>query len=219
MMRADARRSLDAIITAASELFAARGSEVQMDEIAERAALGMGRLYRHFDTKKALLAAIIERRFVTMIDLARAAEQLDDPDSAFDQLLYSSLAAAERDAAFRYAILGAENADWAEIADQKAQFADIAQRIIQRAADAGHVRSDLSFTDFVLITRGAMANMNPDDEDWRRYLALISEGISASNNGPTSARRGAAPNDPGSRPDPRNAAGPVHVPAPSNVGN
>jgi AcrR family transcriptional regulator len=190
-MRADARRSLEAILDAAGELFAQRGSEVQMDEIAERAGLGMGTLYRHFATKKALLAAIIERRFVTMTDLARAAELVADPRAAFETLLRGYLEAAERDAAFRYAILGPEKTEWDEIAELKAQFADIAQRILRRAVDAGHIRSDLSFTDFVLITRGAMANMNPDDEDWRRYLALMFEGITVPGDSPTPATRGA----------------------------
>lgn len=184
-MRADARRSHDAILAAAGELFAARGSEVQMDEIAERAGLGMGTLYRHFSTKQALLAAIIARRFVAMIDLARAAEQIADPGRSFETLLLSYLEAAERDAAFRYAILGPEKTDWAQIAEQKAEFAEIAQRILRRAVDAGHLRSDLSFEDFVLITRGAMANMNPADDDWRRHLALMLEGIRTPSDQPT----------------------------------
>lgn len=176
-MRADARRSHEAILAAASELFAGRGSGVQMDEIAERAGLGMGTLYRHFATKQALLAAIIGRRFVAMTDLARAAERIADPGASFDTLLRSYLEAAEGDIAFRYAILGPEKTAWAEIAEQKAEFAEIAQRIIRRAVGAGYVRSDLSFKDFVLITRGAMANMNPGDDDWRRHLALMIEGI------------------------------------------
>ena len=53
-MRADARRSHDAIPAAAGDLFAGRGSEVQMDEIAERAGVGIGTMYRHFATKQAL---------------------------------------------------------------------------------------------------------------------------------------------------------------------
>jgi AcrR family transcriptional regulator len=176
-MRADARRSLDAILVAASELFAQRGSEVQMDEVAERAGLGVGTLYRHFATKQALLAAIIGRRFAAMTELARAAEQVEEPGASFRTLLFSYLEAAERDTAFRYAILGPEKTEWAGIAEQKEQFAEIARRIIRRAVDASHVRSDLTFTDFVLITRGAMANMNPDDDDWRRHVALMFEGI------------------------------------------
>lgn len=180
VMRADARRSRDAILAAAGELFAARGSEVQMDEIAEHAGLGMGTLYRHFATKQTLLAAIIERRIVAMIELAHAAEQITDPGRSFQTLLYSYLEAAERDAAYRYALIGPEKTAWEQITEPKAKFAAIAQRIVQRAADAGQVRSDLSFTDFVLITRGAMANMNPEDDDWRRHLALTLEGIRAS---------------------------------------
>ena len=176
-MRADARRSHDAILAAAGELFAGRGGEVQMDEIAERAGVGMGTLYRHFATKQALLAAIIGRRFVAMIDLAHAAEQIADPGASFETLLRSYLEAAERDVAFRYAILGPEKTAWAEIAEQKAAFAEVAQRILRRAVDAGHVRSDLSFEDFIHITRGAMANMNPGDDGWRRHLALMLEGI------------------------------------------
>ncbi|SFK50996.1 regulatory protein, tetR family [Amycolatopsis sacchari] len=178
-LRADARRSRDAIVAAASELFAQRGSEVQMDEIAERAGVGMGTLYRHFATKQALLAAIVGLRFAAMTEQARAAEEVDDPRASFRELLLGYLEAAARDAAFRYAILGPEKKEWAGIADQKARFADIARRIIRRAVDAGHVRSDLTFTDFVLITRGAMANMNPDDDDWRRHLTLVFEGIGA----------------------------------------
>jgi AcrR family transcriptional regulator len=181
VMRADARRSREAILAAAGELFAGRGSEVQMDEIAERAGLGMGTLYRHFATKQALLTAIVGQRFVAMVDLARAAEQVADPGASFETLLRSYLEAAERDVAFRYAVLGPEKTDWDEIAEQKAAFAEIAERILRRAVDTGHVRQDLSFQDFVLITRGAMANMNPGDHDWRRHVALMLEGIRTPN--------------------------------------
>jgi AcrR family transcriptional regulator len=176
-MRADARRSREAILVAASELFAERGSEVQMDEIAERAGLGIGTLYRHFDTKQALLAAIVGQRFVAMIDLAHGAEQVADPGVSFETLLRSYLEAAERDVAFRNAILGPEEIAWTEIAEQKAEFAETAQRIIRRAVEARHVRSDLSFEDFVHITRGAMANMHPGDDGWRRHLTLMLDGI------------------------------------------
>jgi len=176
-MRADARRSRDAIISAASDLFAEGGSEVQMDEIAERAGLGTGTLYRHFATKQVLLAAIIGRRFAVMTELARAAARDEDPGTSFETLLVSYLEAAECDAAFRYAILGPEQTEWAEIAQQQAEVAEVAQTIILRAIHTGQVRPDLTFTDFVLITRGAMANMNPADNDWRRHLALMLEAI------------------------------------------
>src|SRR5579875_2365464 len=104
--RADARRNRESVLDAASELFALHGEAVQMDEIAERAGLGVGTLYRHFADKRALLAAIIGRRFAAMTDLARAAEQHEDPWAAFESLLYDYLDAAQADAAFRVALLG-----------------------------------------------------------------------------------------------------------------
>jgi AcrR family transcriptional regulator len=177
-MRADALRNRELILATAGELFAQRGGVVQMDEIAERTGLGMGTLYRHFATKQLLLAAIVGRRFSAMAKLARLAEGIDEPGEAFEALLRTYLEAAEGDAAFRLVLLGPEEPDWAEIAGQKAEFGEVAERILGRAVAAGAVRSDLTFTDFILITRGVMVNMTPGD-DWRRQLTLTLEGIRA----------------------------------------
>jgi len=110
-MRADARRNRETILRAAGELFAERGTGVQMDEIAEHTKLGVGTLYRQFLTKRALLAAIVAERFRGMTELARAAARIDDPAVAFEALLRTYLEEAERDAAFRLAVLGPEQPD------------------------------------------------------------------------------------------------------------
>jgi AcrR family transcriptional regulator len=175
-LRADARRNREAILDAASELFARRGENVQMDEIAERAGLGVGTLYRHFTDKQALRAAIIGRRFETMTSLARTAGQIEDPWLAFETLLYGYLESAQPDAAFRFALLGPQEPDWDGIHAEKTAFAAIVERIVQRAVDAGRLRADFSASDFILITRGAMANMTGSG-DWRRHLTLQLEGI------------------------------------------
>ena len=78
-LRADARRNREKIMASARELFASRGHEAQMDEIAAHCGLGMGTLYRHFPSKRALLTAMVRERFRGMADLARAAEQISDP--------------------------------------------------------------------------------------------------------------------------------------------
>lgn len=175
-MRADARRNRETILRAAGELFAERGTGVQMDEIAEHARLGMGTLYRHFPTKQALLAAIVGERFRGMTELARAAAQIADPAEAFEALLRTYLEAAECDAAFRLAVLGPEPPDWTELTQQKNDFVETAEPIMTRAAAAGHLRADFTVKDFVLVTRGVMANMTPDG-DWRRHLELALEGL------------------------------------------
>ena len=178
LLRADARRNRDRILDAAGALFAQRAGAVQMDEIAERAGLGMGTLYRHFPTKQALLGAIVARRFSAMAELARAAEEIEDPGQAFETLLTTYLAAARSDAAYRYVLLGPDKPAWADVAEQKAEFSAIAERVLARAATAGRVRDDLTFADFILITRGVMSNMS-EEEDWRRHLALTLDGIRA----------------------------------------
>jgi len=174
-LRADAQRNRDAVLDTASRLFAERGDAVQMDEIAERAGLGVGTVYRHFADKRALLAAIVGRRFAAATELARSAEQLRDPWAAFEALLNGYLETAQEDAAFRRAILGPEEPDWDEVAAQKSEFSSIVARIVARAVDAGRVRRDFTHEDFILLTRGAIANMN--GADWHRYLTLLTEGL------------------------------------------
>ena len=175
-LRADARRNRESVLDAAGELFAQRGDAVQMDEIAERAGLGVGTLYRHFADKQALLAAIIGRRFEAMTTLARAADEAEDPWAAFETLLYGYLESAQVDAAFRFALLGPQEPSWDDIAAEKTDFSTITERIVQRAIDAGRLREDFRGDDFVLITRGAMANMTGAG-DWRRHVMLLLEGI------------------------------------------
>jgi AcrR family transcriptional regulator len=175
-LRADARRNREAILSAAGELFAERGSSAQMEEIAERADLGMGTLYRHFATKQQLLGALVERQFLALGARALEIEKDPDPISAFDSLTRDYLQTAAQDAAFRAAVLGPEHPAWKDLAAQKADFRGATERILARAADAGYVREDLTFMDFIQLTRGVMANMVPGG-DWQRHLELATAGI------------------------------------------
>lgn len=151
-----------------------------MDEIAAHSGLGMGTLYRHFPNKQALLTAIVRERFEGMADLARAAEQVTDPREAFETILRSYLEAADGDAGFQLALLGSSDFAWDGIAQQKAEFAEIVSRIIDRAVASGEVRDDLTFADFPLITCGVMSTMyfKPSGaKDWRRHLELALDGL------------------------------------------
>jgi AcrR family transcriptional regulator len=122
------------------------------------------------------LTAIVRERFEGMIDLARAAERIDDPGEAFETILRTYLEAAEGDAAFQLALLGSTEFEWEGVVAQKTEFAEVVARIIERAAAAGEVRADLAYTDFPLITNGVMATMyfRPSGNgDWRRHLTLV----------------------------------------------
>lgn len=182
-LRADARRNREKIMASAAELFARLGTEAQMDQIAEHCGLGLGTLYRHFPTKEALLAAIVGRRFEDLADLARRAEQVEDPGEAFETLLRSYLESAEGDAAFQLALLGSGSQQRAGAPAQKDEFRAVISRIIDRAIAAGALRADLTAADFPVITCGIMATMyykpGGTEDDWHRHLALVLDGIRA----------------------------------------
>jgi AcrR family transcriptional regulator len=179
-LRADARRNRERIMAAAGDLFARQGRDAQMEDIAAQAGLGMATLYRHFANKRALLTAMVRERYQGMAGLARAAETIADPGEAFETLLRTYLEAAEGDAAFQLALLGSRDLEWEGIERQKAEFAAIVARIIDRAVTAGAVRGDLTIADFPLLTCGAMSAMyfKPGGTgDWRRQLQLVLEGL------------------------------------------
>src|SRR6184192_3929854 len=71
-MRADARRNYERLVAAAADAFAAHGTEASLEDIARRAGVGIGTLYRHFPTREALLEALLRSRFEEM--QRRAAE-------------------------------------------------------------------------------------------------------------------------------------------------
>src|SRR5687768_15820264 len=84
-LRADARRNREKIVEAARSAFAEYGLDAQMDEIARRADVGVGTLYRHFPTKDALVRALVVHRMETMAERGReiVAEDRDDAWDAF----------------------------------------------------------------------------------------------------------------------------------------
>ncbi|OAA28776.1 transcriptional regulator [Frankia sp. EI5c] len=179
-LRADARRNRERILASAGELFARHGNDVQMEEIAAHSGLGLGTLYRHFPGKRDLLTAVVRERFQEMAHLASAAEHIDDPGVAFETVLRSYLEAADGDAAFQLAMLGSNDLRWEGIEQQKAQFAEIIARIIDRAVAAGQLRPDLTAADFPVLACGIMSTMyfRPSrTSDWRRHLELVLTGI------------------------------------------
>jgi hypothetical protein len=117
-----------------------------------------------------------------MTALARAADEAGDPWAAFATLLYGYLESAQADAAFRFALLGPDEPRWKDIVAEKADFSSITERIVRRAVAAGCLREDFRADDFILVTRGAMANM-AGSRDWRRHVTFLLEGIRGQNAG------------------------------------
>ena len=82
-LRADARRNRERVLQAAREAFAAHGPAVPLEEIASRAGVGVGTIYRHFSTKQILLEAVVTGRMAQLTGEARALVDAADPAGAF----------------------------------------------------------------------------------------------------------------------------------------
>ncbi|MFI0483612.1 TetR/AcrR family transcriptional regulator [Actinomadura sp. 9N215] len=153
--RADARRNRDRILQAAFEAFAADGRLVPLDEIARRAGVGAGTVYRNFATKEALFKAVVADRIERIIDEARALIAADDdPAEAF----FGFLAWVIERAMYNHALCDALAMDMGTFdkSGEDAEFTLALDALLRRAQTAGAVRPDVSVQDVRTLLVGAM---------------------------------------------------------------
>src|SRR3954454_7006801 len=89
-LRADARRNREKVMAAARAAFAEHGSDAQMDDVARRAKVGVGTVYRHFPTKEALFVALLEDTFASVTERSRVALDKADPWEAFVAMMWDA---------------------------------------------------------------------------------------------------------------------------------
>ena len=146
-LRADARRNREAILRAAEAEFGAHGPDVAIDDIARRAGLGVGTLYRHFPTKEDLLGALVNAHLEPMVAAAREAGRASDPGTGFFGLL--RYLAAEF-AAFR-ALADVIAASGVDLSSAKGpahlELMTAVTDVMTRAQEAEQVRRDVSAAD------------------------------------------------------------------------
>jgi AcrR family transcriptional regulator len=181
-LRADARRNRERLLQVAKEAFAEEGVAVPLDDIARRAGLGPGTLYRHFPTKEALFEAVVHDRLRRMVDDARALHEAADAGAALfgfierlvaeaapKQDLVDALAGAGVDVRSTMATTGG---------DLRAEIAEL----LRRAQVAGDVRADITIADLMALFSGllmALRARSHADADPGRALAVLCAGLRA----------------------------------------
>jgi AcrR family transcriptional regulator len=176
-LRADARRNRERVLAAAREAFAAEGISVPLDEIARRAGVGPGTVYRHFPTKEALFQAAIVDNIERMVEYARRLEAADDPGAAFFDLLDHMVAegGVKRDLADA---LGGHQS--IEITGPTKEFQGAIARLLRRAQDCGAIRDDIDFDDLMRVLKGAFAGTHTATGEQRaRAFAVVFDGLRA----------------------------------------
>jgi AcrR family transcriptional regulator len=153
-LRADAQRNHDRVLDAACECFAERGVDASVDEIARRAGVGHGTVFRRFPSKDALLSAVVLRRVVELTTAAQSA--LEDPDAGFgfDRFFRTAVDFYAQNRAlvegFGLCI------ETEEVAAMKAAVG----RLVRRAQRAGALRRDVTPSDVMELIPAA--NRHPD---------------------------------------------------------
>ena len=182
-MRADARRNRARILEAARELFAQSEHDVLMDDIARRAGVGVGTVYRHFPDKEALMGELVRERFCLFnagMRGAFAAEQGLPPFEALAACLRENAALVGEDAATRFAFMSGDERVFARASAEMEEFMELAEALVARACAGGEMRSDFDAADIPMIMCGVCATIDRKAGwDWRRHLELILDGMRA----------------------------------------
>jgi AcrR family transcriptional regulator len=177
--RADARRNREKVMAAARAAFAEHGSDAQMDDVARRAAVGVGTVYRHFPTKEALFAALLEDTFARIAERSRAALDNDDPWTAFAALMWDAGESLAGDRALAEAM----RADLAlQPCSGQVEIAAIASELMERAKAQGAMRPDAMLDDITMLLCGlgaATTRQHTCTAAWRRHLAIMLDGLRA----------------------------------------
>jgi AcrR family transcriptional regulator len=181
-LRADAARNRALILDAARTAFADGGLDVGVEEIARRAGVGKGTLYRRFPTKEALVRAIFDGILVEFERLAAAAGEDPDPAEAFAAFLEGAARMQASNQGF-YDVVAQRLGATALTDDQRRRFIGAAALPLRRAQAAGRVRGDLVPEDIQLMLRMLGATTRPAmdgrsmDAHWPRYLSLLLDAL------------------------------------------
>jgi len=173
--RADALRNYEKLVAAARAEFAEAGTSAPLEDVAARAGVGIGTLYRHFPTRQALLEAV----YVDEVEaMARAAEDLSElpPWEALSQWFHQYVGFAATKRALTEALLDAAPESDVMLVCRTA-LAGAGNALIGRAQEAGVIRSDTDFMDVGRMVSGIAMVSTADPEQKARLLDLALDGL------------------------------------------
>ncbi|TBU77336.1 TetR/AcrR family transcriptional regulator [Phytopseudomonas daroniae] len=169
-LRADAQRNRERILAAAEAVFLEKGAGASLEDVAKRAGVGIGTLYRRFPTREALLAAACSARFVSLAESSRARSAGLDPGAAVrayledlvtDTNIYRNLAASLGTVLQKSGTPGCH------------AMTEEGQRLLRRAQEAGTIRQDVGFDDLVYVATAISLAAGQDESSKSRTPHLI----------------------------------------------
>jgi AcrR family transcriptional regulator len=181
-LRKDAERNRQRVLEAARDLFATRGLEATLNEVAHHANLGVGTVYRRFATKEELVEAIFEDGIGQVVALAESALRKDDSWRGFVWFIEQMCELTATDRGLREAVFGkVYGGDRVEAA--RLRLTPSVSKLVERARDDGYLRPEVSPTDipFLGLLAGTVSEYagHIEPQLWRRYVGILLDGIRA----------------------------------------
>jgi AcrR family transcriptional regulator len=178
-LRADAHRNRARLVEVAAAAFAERGANASLEDIARRAGVGIGTLYRHFPTREHLVEVVYRRELELLANAATELMAQKSPDLALEEWMdrFVSYMAAKRGMASSLKLLFTSNS--ALFTEGSTLIHAAFDTLLRGAIDAGTVKDDIETAD-VLYTLFGIYSI-PDTPDWRqrarRIVRLIMDGL------------------------------------------
>ena len=187
--RSHARRNHEALVATAREVFAERGTEASLEEIARRAGVGIGTLYRHFASREALVEAVFERRIGDFAAIAERADAEPDPWLAFTGFLEGTLELQAGDRLLKDVFLRLPPGT-RRVESAREELRRLFGQVLERARAGGQLRPGFTLADLSLLfwsfgpVIDATAEIAPNA--WRRHLHVLLDGLRSSSATPQS---------------------------------
>lgn len=173
--RVDAVRNRERVVKAAEEVFAEHGIEAGIPEIAERAGVGKGTVYRNFETKEDLVSAVLATRLARFNDMTIEAIDQDDAWAAFRDLLQSAVKGKVQNRNF---IIGLNHEGRSEVLEyERKRSRVLLGQLMERAIEQGMMRKDAQPNDISVLFGGICRVLNEqgvdDPEVWLRHAGQV----------------------------------------------
>jgi AcrR family transcriptional regulator len=181
-LRADARRNRETLLEAARVLFARRGLDAPMEDVAREAGIGVATLYRHFATKEALIDAVLERRLREAgEELAEARASEPDPWRALVRFIRTAALMSKEDRALALCLGGRIHVGHAGKQLQR-ELVESCGELVREAQATGDLRGEIGPGDLAVLLgvgHSSWIGLAGSDALLERYLAIVIDGLRA----------------------------------------
>jgi AcrR family transcriptional regulator len=180
-LRADAARNRARVLEVAYDTFATEGLSVPIDEIARRAGVGAGTVYRHFPTKEDLFRAVLDERIRHVVDEGNALAEGQDPGEALFVFLRSLvLQFGATDQGLADALAGSGIDVETVMPETEGAFLGLLGELLEAARKAGTVRGDVDVADVKALVAGCLAMQAASPDAAERLTEVVLDGLRAS---------------------------------------